>query len=589
MTMKTTDLLGGSARGAAAIALAAATAAGALRPTETNAYITEVFRLAPIVGLDPAIIVAQAVHETDFFRSYWWEARLNPAGIGITGDTAQNEASRVWATGTDSARSHIAHLLLYVTGRIDRGGLTVADDPRYAAYVAAYGNTAVATTIADLSTKWAVGADYADGICRRGNAVFPNLADSPPIVKDDTPMTTTPLTLDWSDLSFPMNVKFVDPTHTDQRPGIRQVPLWINIHETANTNIGAGAVMHSNWMDNFCPGGAEKQVGVHFFVDDHIGFQKLPFNEVSWNAGCGACEGNYAAISIEICVNSDGVYMTTLDNTARLVAKLCKELSIPLSRIVIHKYWSGKWCPAIMLNQGKWAYFFDLVQHYYDALITPVPTPAPAPKPSIYGPAQVVALPDGTAWDGLHDFDVNGVIFHGDVRRVTATRDNVECHQWATFDSLFTRGPLAKDAEFGVIGWVNGEEKDGERRWWITKAGTRIWVGDTDENPALDIPDDPADNPVIPGVPSGPKVVDGVRYYFIGAEGEGRDITVVTSKANVRKYPRLDAPVTRVVVNGAVEHATHWSIGETVGEENVWWRLSTGEYLGAYCTAQRPM
>ena len=142
------------------------------RVTEFIKYIEEVFRLAPLVGIDPAIVVAQSAHETGDWTSYWWRARLNPAGIGITGDPIQNEASHTWQNGTDAARAHIAHLLVYVTGPMPAAlewdkhkvGRIENVDPRFFAYRESFGERAAAKTIADLTRKWAVDPNYGKGM-----------------------------------------------------------------------------------------------------------------------------------------------------------------------------------------------------------------------------------------------------------------------------------------------------------------------------------------------------------------------------------------------------------------------------------------
>jgi hypothetical protein len=60
------------------------------------------------------------VHETSEdgapWNSFWWRERLNPAGLGITGNSAENNASRTWTNGRDAAISHVAHLYLYAIG-----------------------------------------------------------------------------------------------------------------------------------------------------------------------------------------------------------------------------------------------------------------------------------------------------------------------------------------------------------------------------------------------------------------------------------------------------------------------------------------
>ncbi|HKG25793.1 MAG TPA: hypothetical protein VKB09_09100, partial [Thermomicrobiales bacterium] len=118
MPMTPNDALSGAPRGDLVAAAACAQAHGALRPDDVTAYLAEVFRLAPLAKLDPAIVVAQSAEETGYWTSDWWNNRLNPAGIGITGDPAENAASRTWDTGTDAARAQIVHLYLYAVGAI---------------------------------------------------------------------------------------------------------------------------------------------------------------------------------------------------------------------------------------------------------------------------------------------------------------------------------------------------------------------------------------------------------------------------------------------------------------------------------------
>ena len=162
------DPLLGAARGSVAGMASVAEARGARRLPEVRRYITEVYRLAPIVGLDPAIVVAQSAHQTGFWRSAAWVDHLNPAGIGITGE---HVASPDWSNGADAARAQIVHLYLYAAGQIPPDhplAPYVALDPRYQAAVAA-GRPGTAATVADLSGQWAADPAYAQGIARAGS------------------------------------------------------------------------------------------------------------------------------------------------------------------------------------------------------------------------------------------------------------------------------------------------------------------------------------------------------------------------------------------------------------------------------------
>ena len=165
------DALLGPARGAAERVMEAAEEAGAERLPEVRAYVAEVYRLAPLVGLDPAILVAQSAHETGYWRSAAWAGGLNPAGIGVTGPGV---ASPRWASGEEAARAHVVHLYLYAVGEVASGhelAPYVALDPRYGAAMGA-GRAGIARTVADLAGRWATDLEYAAKVARAGNELF---------------------------------------------------------------------------------------------------------------------------------------------------------------------------------------------------------------------------------------------------------------------------------------------------------------------------------------------------------------------------------------------------------------------------------
>ena len=169
--MRPSDALLADPRGTPEQAIAGAEAAGAERLPDLRAYVVEVYRLAPLVGLDPAIVVAQSAHETGFWRSEIWEEHLNPAGIGVTGPGVP---SPTWASGEDAARAQIVHLYLYAAGEIGPGHLLepyLALDPRYEAARSA-GRAASARTLADLTGRWATEPRYGDGVARVGSQLF---------------------------------------------------------------------------------------------------------------------------------------------------------------------------------------------------------------------------------------------------------------------------------------------------------------------------------------------------------------------------------------------------------------------------------
>ncbi|MGC4191532.1 MAG: SH3 domain-containing protein [Thermomicrobiales bacterium] len=116
MAFDVTNTIVGPARGSVDRTLAYARRSGAQRMDEVERYVREIYRLAPAVGFDPGFLVVQSAHETGNWTSGWWIARLNPAGIGVTGDPYQNSISPTFANGTMAARAQIAHMHAEVFG-----------------------------------------------------------------------------------------------------------------------------------------------------------------------------------------------------------------------------------------------------------------------------------------------------------------------------------------------------------------------------------------------------------------------------------------------------------------------------------------
>jgi hypothetical protein len=81
MPMTPNDPLAGVTRGSAQQAIDWARGRGALGPFV--AFIEELYRICPLIGLDAAILVAQASEETGVFTSGFWVDDGNSAGIGI--------------------------------------------------------------------------------------------------------------------------------------------------------------------------------------------------------------------------------------------------------------------------------------------------------------------------------------------------------------------------------------------------------------------------------------------------------------------------------------------------------------------------
>lgn len=82
----------------------------ALELADVMSYARELRRLCAVGGLRMAPVWAQAVHETNKFRSMAWGDLLNPAGIKTS-----KGAIRRYRNGVDAARAHVFHLSLYLS------------------------------------------------------------------------------------------------------------------------------------------------------------------------------------------------------------------------------------------------------------------------------------------------------------------------------------------------------------------------------------------------------------------------------------------------------------------------------------------
>lgn len=138
-------------------------------------------------------------------------------------------------------------------------------------------------------------------------------------------------------------------TPYNRRPGIPMTPTTITIHNTGNPS--STARNERGWLMN--PKN-DRTASFHIVVDENEAIEVIPLNEVAWHAGdgSGAKSGNRTSIGIEIC--ESGNYAKTLENAAELVAKLLKDFGWGVDRLRRHYDWSGKICPRLMYDGGKW-------------------------------------------------------------------------------------------------------------------------------------------------------------------------------------------------------------------------------------------
>ncbi|HMS56527.1 MAG TPA: N-acetylmuramoyl-L-alanine amidase [Fimbriimonadaceae bacterium] len=195
------------------------------------------------------------------------------------------------------------------------------------------------------------------------------------------------------ELDAQLNLQYIPiPSGKRNRPGGKTTKTSITIHNTSNTGKGAHALAHSAWVNNTGfywlkdkNGKPIKKnyVSWHYTVDELRVVKHLPVHEHAIHSG--KAEGNKTSIGIEICMNSDMDFAKASDRAAKLVAVLMKALDIPLSAVYTHYDWTGKKCPALMLDGGqpgaKWDSFKAKVMEYVNAVSGPKPAEESEPDP----------------------------------------------------------------------------------------------------------------------------------------------------------------------------------------------------------------
>ena len=150
------------------------------------------------------------------------------------------------------------------------------------------------------------------------------------------------------------------PEINSNRSGTRITPRFITIHNTDNRNRGADARAHARYVKG--EDAQRREVSWHYTVDDKRCIKHLPINEKGWHAE----SGNSKSIGIEICMNEDIDQEAANYRAATLAAILMYDLNISLENVVTHKYWTGKKCPQLLLD--NWESFRGEIKNIYDSI-----------------------------------------------------------------------------------------------------------------------------------------------------------------------------------------------------------------------------
>lgn len=159
---------------------------------------------------------------------------------------------------------------------------------------------------------------------------------------------------------------------------------FLVIHQTGNVARGANAQMHATYQINNTKYKNPREASWHYTVDDKEAIQSFTHDVSCYHASDGSGDGNMHSIAIEGCINADGNYVKSVDNMARLAAKILKDENISIMNMKQHYDFARdkKNCPA-QIRGGKdgidWNKFVQMVQGYMNE--KPVVAGAKVEKP----------------------------------------------------------------------------------------------------------------------------------------------------------------------------------------------------------------
>ena len=143
-------------------------------------------------------------------------------------------------------------------------------------------------------------------------------------------------------------------------PDTRINPSEIAVHNTGNWDVPSANYHKSLKSSNNSPTG--RKASWHFSVCDKEIHQSIDTNKKAWAVG----SGNSKAISIEICMFKDkNRQKVAEDNAIALIKELMRIHNIPLSKVKMHKDYTGKYCPEVILRRdGGLSKFRDRIANW---------------------------------------------------------------------------------------------------------------------------------------------------------------------------------------------------------------------------------
>lgn len=200
-------------------------------------------------------------------------------------------------------------------------------------------------------------------------------------------------------------------------------PTEIAIHNTGNWNVPSINYHKSLKRENALSNG--RQASWHFAVDDKEIHQHIDTVKKAWAVG----SGNSKAISIEICMFKDANKQKIAeDNAIALVRELMKIHNIPVSRVKMHKDYTGKHCPQVIIDRdGNLEKFKKRISNY-----TAPSTSTGIPNGEVQRKAQVTADVLNVRSGRGTQYPVIGKLKKGDIVELWYNMD-----KWSSMEKKF--------------------------------------------------------------------------------------------------------------------------------------------------------
>lgn len=156
---------------------------------------------------------------------------------------------------------------------------------------------------------------------------------------------------------------------------------YITIHNTEDINEAKGTDDAEQYTRATYPNQNMGTSRVHYYIDESSCWQNLREDEVGWHAGDSRGPGNETSLGIEIIMDGTGSKPDTEaeERGALLAAILLDRHGLGIDKLVPHKHWTGKICPAYILPH--WLEFESKVKKYLKQIQAKQPEPEAAFTP----------------------------------------------------------------------------------------------------------------------------------------------------------------------------------------------------------------